>query len=108
MIDKKVYDVKMSIRNVSFSAHADAKGIINLLRNIDPDEVIFVHGDKKKMEIFKPLVEEQLQRKVHMPPNHDPLTIDAGRRHRIKLKESPSITSGYLYSQNNAREFCLL
>lgn len=35
-IDKKLYEVKMKIVNVSFSAHADAKGIINLLRNIDP------------------------------------------------------------------------
>lgn len=55
-IDKKSYDVKMSVKNVSFSAHADAKGIINLLRNIDPDEVIFVHGDKAKMAAFRPLV----------------------------------------------------
>jgi integrator complex subunit 11 len=55
-IDKKSYKVNMSVRNVSFSAHADAKGIINLLRNIDPDEVIFVHGDKAKMAIFQPLV----------------------------------------------------
>lgn len=47
----------MRVENVSFSAHADAKGIINLLRNIDPDEVIFVHGDKIKMAAFQPLVE---------------------------------------------------
>lgn len=35
-IDKTQYEVKMKVVNVSFSAHADAKGIINLLRNIDP------------------------------------------------------------------------
>jgi integrator complex subunit 11 len=39
----------MKVANVSFSAHADAKGIINLIRNIDPDEIVFVHGDKFKM-----------------------------------------------------------
>jgi len=36
VIDKNTYEVKMKVVNVSFSAHADAKGIINLLRNIDP------------------------------------------------------------------------
>ena len=36
VIDKKLYEVKMKVVNVSFSAHADAKGIINLLRNVDP------------------------------------------------------------------------
>ena len=51
-IDKKSYEVKMRIENVSFSAHADAKGIINLIRNIDPEEIVFVHGDRMKMEIF--------------------------------------------------------
>jgi len=34
-IDKKKYDVKMQVENVSFSAHADAKGIINLLRHLN-------------------------------------------------------------------------
>ena len=36
VIDKKTYEVNMKVVNVSFSAHADAKGIINLIRNIDP------------------------------------------------------------------------
>ena len=76
-LDKKTYSVKMRVENVSFSAHADAKGIINLLRNVDPEEIIFVHGDKTKMAHFKPLVEEQLSKKVHMPPNHTPLYIKA-------------------------------
>jgi len=57
VIDKKTYEVKMRVVNVSFSAHADAKGIINLLRNIDPESIMFVHGDRTKMESFAPLVE---------------------------------------------------
>ena len=65
----------MKVQNVSFSAHADAKGIINIIRNINPDEIIFVHGDKHKMAIFQPIVQKQLSKKVHMPANHVPLTI---------------------------------
>ena len=48
-IDKKLYEVKMRVTNISFSAHADAKGIINMARNIDPENIMFVHGDKTKM-----------------------------------------------------------
>ena len=59
----------MKIANVSFSAHADAKGIINLLRNIDPENIMFVHGDKFKMEQFAPLVYEQLKKPIFMPAN---------------------------------------
>ena len=42
----------MKIANVSFSAHADVKGIINLLTNIYPENIMFVHGNKFKMEQF--------------------------------------------------------
>ena len=84
-LDKKTYAVKMRIENISFSAHADAKGILNLLRNVDPDEVVFVHGDKTKMAHFQPLVEEQLKRKVHMPANHVPLFLNGCKTSLIKL-----------------------
>ena len=66
----------MKVVNVSFSAHADAKGIINLLRNIDPENVMFVHGDKMKMQAFAPLVEEQLSKRVYMPANFERLDIE--------------------------------
>jgi Predicted exonuclease of the beta-lactamase fold involved in RNA processing len=45
-IDGKVYDIKMKIRNMSFSAHADAKGIMQLVKHVEPKNVVFVHGDK--------------------------------------------------------------
>lgn len=99
-LDKKTYQVKMSIKNVSFSAHADAKGIINLLRNIDPDEVIFVHGDKNKMANFKPLVEEQLKRKVHMPANHAPLFIKAAQTKKVRLSDRLTSSEGILGYSN--------
>ena len=31
-IDGKEYDINMKIKNMSFSAHADAKGILNLIK----------------------------------------------------------------------------
>lgn len=35
-IDKKCYEVKMKVKNMSFSAHADSKGILNLLKHVEP------------------------------------------------------------------------
>ena len=99
-IDKKSYEVKMRIENVSFSAHADAKGIINLIRNIDPEEIVFVHGDRMKMEIFKPLVEKQLSKRVRMPPNLVAEYIPASQRLTLKLNHSPLITEGFLQRTN--------
>lgn len=42
-------DVKMQVKHLSFSAHADAKGIMQLIKQCKPDNVILVHGEASKM-----------------------------------------------------------
>ena len=41
---------------MSFSAHADAKGILNLIKQTDPSNVMLVHGEKTKMEKLAPII----------------------------------------------------
>lgn len=49
-IDKKtIIDVKCKVENLSFSAHADAKGIMQLISMCEPRNVLLVHGEKGKM-----------------------------------------------------------
>lgn len=43
---------------MSFSAHADAKGIMQLIRNVQPRHVMFVHGEAIKMQFLKEKVEK--------------------------------------------------
>ena len=43
-LDKKLIKINMKIKNMSFSAHADAKGILGLIRHCEPKNVVFVHG----------------------------------------------------------------
>ena len=38
---------------MSFSAHADSKGIMELLTHCEPKNVILVHGEKEKMNVLK-------------------------------------------------------
>jgi len=45
-IDKKDYEVDMKVKNMSFSAHADAKGIIQMIKHVQPKNVMLVHGEK--------------------------------------------------------------
>merc|ERR1711871_1110690 len=40
--------VNCQVRHLSFSAHADAKGIMTLIRQCQPRNVLLVHGDKSK------------------------------------------------------------
>lgn len=38
---------------MSFSAHADAKGIMQLIRNCEPKNVLLVHGENLKMDFLR-------------------------------------------------------
>jgi Cft2 family RNA processing exonuclease len=42
-------EVRCKVKNLSFSAHADAKGIMQLIKMSQPANVILVHGEKGKM-----------------------------------------------------------
>ena len=102
VIDRKEYDVRMRVENISFSAHADAKGIINLIRHLNPERIVFVHGDKFKMESFSEIVKEQLKTKVYMPANHELLTIPVTTTKTIRFPYSQHlIDEGYVLSFNN-------
>jgi len=75
-IDKKtVLDVKCTVANLSFSAHADAKGIMQLLRMAEPRAALLVHGEKNKMAFLKSRVMEELNIPCYDPPNGATVTI---------------------------------
>ena len=50
---KPPIEVKMSVQYMSFSAHADAKGIMQLISYCEPRNVMLVHGEAAKMEFLK-------------------------------------------------------
>ncbi|KAL3895309.1 MAG: hypothetical protein SGCHY_004776 [Lobulomycetales sp.] len=52
--------VNMAVENLSFSAHADAKGIIQLVRMCAPKNVVLVHGEKDKMGFLKSRIISEL------------------------------------------------
>jgi integrator complex subunit 11 len=75
-IDKKCYEVKMKVKNMSFSAHADSKGILNLIKHVEPQNVCLVHGEKGKMEIFTEVVKETLKIPCYYPANFEDLWLE--------------------------------
>lgn len=74
-IDGDMVDVRLSVEYMSFSAHADAKGILQLIRICEPKNVMFVHGENAKMEFLKARVEEQFKIEVFKPANGESIDI---------------------------------
>lgn len=51
--------MKLDIEYLSFSAHADAKGIMQLIRLCAPRHVLLVHGEAVKMNFLQKKVEKE-------------------------------------------------
>jgi integrator complex subunit 11 len=66
---KTQIDMRCSVRSISFSAHADAKGILQLIKDVEPKNVMLVHGESQKMEFFRNKVEKDFKIKCFAPPN---------------------------------------
>uniref|UniRef100_A0A8R1DPH3 Integrator complex subunit 11 n=1 Tax=Caenorhabditis japonica TaxID=281687 RepID=A0A8R1DPH3_CAEJA len=76
-IDGKMHDIRLGVEYMSFSAHADAKGIMQLIRQCEPQHVMFVHGEAAKMEFLKAKVAKEYNIPVHMPANGETVVISA-------------------------------
>ena len=61
----------MKVHNISFSAHADSKGIIDLFKQVEAENIMFVHGDKQRMLEFGSVIRNMLKVNVYTPPNFE-------------------------------------
>ncbi|XP_016158882.1 PREDICTED: integrator complex subunit 11 [Ficedula albicollis] len=75
MEGRQILEVKMQVEYMSFSAHADAKGIMQLIRQAEPRNVLLVHGEAKKMEFLKQKIEQEFNVSCFMPANGETTTI---------------------------------
>ncbi|XP_017302556.1 integrator complex subunit 11 [Diaphorina citri] len=67
--NKQIIDVKMAIEYMSFSAHADAKGIMQLIQYCEPKNVLLVHGEASKMVFLKEKIKQEFNLDCFMPAN---------------------------------------
>ena len=74
-IDGRDVQVNLQVFSMSFSAHADSKGIMELLTHLEPKNVLLVHGEKQKMKVLAENVETKLQVPCFYPPNHSCIEI---------------------------------
>ena len=52
-------DVRLAVEYMSFSAHADAKGIMQLISWCEPKNVMLVHGEAEKMDFLKKKIQHE-------------------------------------------------
>lgn len=74
--NRQIVEVKLSVQYMSFSAHADAKGIMQLIRQCEPKNVVLVHGEASKMEFLKQKITQEFGVGCFMPANGESITVE--------------------------------
>lgn len=73
----QVLDVRMQVKNMSFSAHADARGILQMIKTTRPRNIVLVHGEASKMSILKAQIIAELALPCFDPPNGHLLELES-------------------------------
>ncbi|OMJ22910.1 Integrator complex subunit 11-like protein [Smittium culicis] len=68
-------NVNLQVENLSFSAHADAKGIMELICQAEPKNVVLVHGEKSRMSFLKSKIMSEFGLPCYDPANGESLSI---------------------------------
>ena len=84
-IDNKWVQVKCEVLNMSFSAHADAKGILKLMQHVQPEQVILLHGEKETMSSFSSKIKDVIKVPIHIPENNKAIELDVIINQKIGL-----------------------
>lgn len=73
--NRQTVDVKMTVSYMSFSAHADAKGIMQLVKQCQPSNIVFVHGEANKMKALSKKIYQQSGIACYTPANGELVSI---------------------------------
>ncbi|XP_047738906.1 integrator complex subunit 11 [Hyalella azteca] len=84
-IDKQNIQVKLAVEYMSFSAHADAKGIMQLIRHCQPSNVLLVHGENAKMDFLKQKIMQEFNINCYKPGNGETAVIGVENRLRVEV-----------------------
>ncbi|XP_064611089.1 integrator complex subunit 11-like isoform X1 [Liolophura sinensis] len=89
MENKQTLEVKLSVQYMSFSAHADAKGIMQLISQCEPRNVLLVHGEAAKMDFLKTKIQQEFGIDCFKPANGE--TVSIATQHNIPVDISLSL-----------------
>ena len=107
--------VELEVKYMSFSAHADARGIAGLVRRSEPRSVVLVHGEEAKMELMAERIKREFGVPCHCPANeeevvalagHDadrPMTVDVSSS-LLSRAQRGSVSAALMFAGSRDRE----
>ncbi|KAJ3406304.1 Integrator complex subunit 11 [Chytriomyces hyalinus] len=87
--------VNLQVKNLSFSAHADSKGILQLIGMCKPKHVMLVHGEAHKMSILKHRIENECKIPCFDPANGTCITLYGHHEHVSTILSQAALDRAY-------------
>ncbi|GFO05810.1 integrator complex subunit 11 [Plakobranchus ocellatus] len=100
--NKHILEVKMAVEYMSFSAHADAKGIMQLISQCEPQNVLLVHGEAEKMAFLKTKINQEFGIDCFMPANGETSVIHT--KHNLPIDTSLSLLKRQMVPAEDSEE----
>lgn len=85
---QRTLNVHMAVKSMSFSAHADARGIMQLIRVCEPRHVVLVHGEAAKMAVLKGRIGREMGLPCWDPPNGQVVEMESGWEVPVTIKNA--------------------
>lgn len=73
---------------MKFSAHTDAKGVLDLLHHVQPKAAVLVHGEADKMQFLQQRIHSSLSIPCYAPKTGESVHITAPLRLPVVLSEA--------------------
>lgn len=86
-IDNEDKEINLEVKNIAFSAHADTLGIMNVIDQCKPKNLLLVHGEKVRMKILKKNIRKEFNIPVFIPANGAIVNIPTIDSVRIKFRK---------------------
>uniref|UniRef100_A0A2P2I228 Integrator complex subunit 11 n=2 Tax=Hirondellea gigas TaxID=1518452 RepID=A0A2P2I228_9CRUS len=84
-VDRQNIQVKLAVEYMSFSAHADAKGIMQLIRHCQPSNVLLVHGENAKMNFLQQKIMQEFNINCYKPSNGETAVIPVTSNLKVEV-----------------------
>jgi len=78
-------DIELEIKNIAFSAHADTLGIMKIIDQCKPRNIMLVHGEKTRMNALKFNISQEFKIPVYTPANGCILNIPCDEHIKIEI-----------------------
>lgn len=73
---------------MKFSAHTDAKGVLDLIQHVQPKATVLVHGEADKMQFLQQRIHSSLSIPCYAPKTGESVHINAPLRLPVVLSEA--------------------